>query len=94
MFSCLLQPMMFGMVYSGTVAVVPKAIFMVAAATLCVSLVLVLLVQNPVDEQGDRASSAGPKKKVLRKKKGVVVERGRSRVSKDLRGGAAGFGDV
>jgi hypothetical protein len=77
--------MMFGMIYSSTVAVVPKAIFIVAVGTMSVSLLLMLLVRNPVQ-------SAAPDKK--RKKRGEERERGRSRVSKDLRGGAAGYGGV
>ncbi|KAF9449523.1 MFS general substrate transporter [Macrolepiota fuliginosa MF-IS2] len=86
--SMILGPMMFGMVYSSTVGFLPKAIFMVATATLCVSLVLMMLVQNPVQEY---ESGGVPRKKGLGKKKRGEVERGRSRVSKDLRGGAAGF---
>lgn len=76
---------MFGMIYSSTVAIMPKAIFMVAAATLCVSLVLMMLVRNPVHEK------TGPGLGKKGKKKKRDVERGRSRVSKDLRGGAAGY---
>ncbi len=63
----------------------PKAIFMVAAVMLFVSFVLVVVVRNPVHEK-----RAGGGKRSSKKRR--VVERGRSRVSKDLRGGAAGFG--
>ncbi|KAF5359873.1 hypothetical protein D9756_003450 [Leucocoprinus leucothites] len=76
--SMILGPMMFGLVYSSTVAAMPKAIFMVAAGMLSVSLLLMLLVRNPVQKIGKK-----------RKRRGEG-ERGRSRVSKDLRGGAAG----
>lgn len=62
----------------------PKAIFMVAAGTLTVALALLMLVRNPVSE-GRRSDKA------LKRKKGKEVARGRSRASKDLRGGAAGY---
>lgn len=80
---------MFGMIYSNTVAFVPKAIFMVAAGTVCVSFVLMMLVRNPVRE--DECGSKGMTAKKKGKKKRGEAERGRSRVSKDLRGGAAGY---
>ncbi|KXN84734.1 hypothetical protein AN958_12161 [Leucoagaricus sp. SymC.cos] len=66
--SMILGPMMFGLVYSSTVAVVPKAIFMVAVGTLSVSLVLMLLVRNPV-----QSNRAGKKRKQREE-----PERGRS----------------
>jgi hypothetical protein len=65
--------MIFGMIYSSTVGAVPKAIFMVAAGILGVSLVLLFLVRNPVPSgKAQKRQGEG--------------ERGRSRVSKDLRG--------
>jgi len=75
-------PMIFGLVYSGTVAKFPKAIFMVAAGFLVCALIMVLCVRNPV-QHGYPGQSKG--KKI---REGRDVERGRSRVSKDLRGGA------
>lgn len=83
----ILGPMLFGLVYSNTVARFPKAIFFVAAAILIYALVMVLLVRNPV-----RPSKKG--KRVIwthSRRRDVQVERGRSRVSKDLRGGGAGY---
>ena len=79
--------MLFGLVYSNTVAQFPKAIFFVAAAILIYALVMVLLVRNPV-----RPSWKG-KRVIWTQSRGrdVLVERGRSRVSKDLRGGGAGY---
>ena len=76
------QPMIFGLVYSGTVANFPKAIFTVAATFLVCALTLVLFVTNPVRQ----VSPGRPKKKKNRRERDI--ERGRSRVSKDLRGGA------
>ena len=71
--------MLFGMIYSGTVAQFPKAIFVTAAVTCMLALVMVSFVKNPV------AKSKPP----TQRKKGIAqLERGRSRVSKDLRGGA------
>ena len=71
--------MIFGLVYSETVAMFPKAIFAVAAAILLSALMMVLCVRNPV-------RPGQPKGKKTRQ--GRDVERGRSRASKDLRGGA------
>jgi hypothetical protein len=72
--------MIFGLVYSETVAKFPKAIFAVAAALLVISLTMVLCVKNPV------RPAAYPGRKKNRQERDI--ERGRSRVSKDLRGGA------
>jgi hypothetical protein len=69
-----LQPLLFGIVYSVTVATIPKAVFIFSAAILTLSLLLICLVR-PL--------------KVKRRRMYGEVERGRSRVSKDLRGGAA-----
>ena len=72
--------MIFGLVYSETVAKFPKAVFAVAAALLVLSLTMVFCVRNPV-----QPPYPGRSKK---KRQGRDIERGRSRVSKDLRGGA------
>lgn len=77
----ILGPMMFGLIYSGTVATFPKAIFVVAAGVLFFGLCCLMLVRNPVDSF-----------KRLGKKKVYVeeqIERGRSRVSKDLFGASS-----
>ncbi|KAG6813401.1 hypothetical protein H0H92_011379 [Tricholoma furcatifolium] len=63
-------PMLFGLVYSGTVGGFPKGVFVTAGGILVFALMLGLLVRAPV--------ARGKKDR----------ERGRSRVSKDLRGGA------
>ncbi|KAF8656267.1 hypothetical protein AX16_002703 [Volvariella volvacea WC 439] len=78
-----LAPMLFGLIYSETVATYPKAIFTTAAGILFLALVLVLLVQAP-----DVRARKGTRRTFK------DVERGRSRVSKDLRGGAAQYGSI
>ena len=91
--------MIFGLVYSETVAKFPKAVFAVAAALLVFSLTVVLCVKNPVRVVVEPASyyyyHPGPGRSVAaaaatgkKNKNGRRIERGRSRVSKDLRGGA------
>lgn len=74
--------MIFGLVYSDTVAKFPKAIFMVAAGLLMFSLATVLCVRNPV-QPAYPGRSKGKKYR-----EGRDIERGRSRARKDLRGGA------
>ncbi|KAF9031012.1 MFS general substrate transporter [Hymenopellis radicata] len=76
----ILGPMMFGLIYSGTVATFPKTIFVVAAGILSFALVCMMLVRNPVDSFKGKGLG---KKKVHREDE---VERGRSRTSKDLFG--------
>ena len=75
--------MIFGLVYSETVATFPKAVFAVAAALLVYALTMVLCVKNPV-----RPANVGRSNRRNDSKQGRDIERGRSRVSKDLRGGA------
>ncbi|OAX35660.1 hypothetical protein K503DRAFT_722626, partial [Rhizopogon vinicolor AM-OR11-026] len=86
----ILGPMVFGVIYSSTVASFPKAVFGVACALVLVSIALTILVRSDV-------SLSMKPKKVKAKGKAIVkpnlryqeISRGRSRVSKDLRGGAA-----
>ncbi|KIM39801.1 hypothetical protein M413DRAFT_19586 [Hebeloma cylindrosporum] len=75
----ILGPMLFGVIYSGTVATFPKAIFVVGAGIMVLSLTVMLCVRNPVR----------PRPNLRRGRE--ENERGRSRVSKDLRGGAIGY---
>ena len=72
----ILGPMLFGLIYSTTVAVFPKAIFVAAAGILVVALALVFMIRPDVGAKGKRK----------RVRTEVEIERGRSRVSKDLRG--------
>ena len=74
--------MIFGLVYSETVAKFPKAIFAVSAALLVFALTMVLCVKNPVRPVYPGRSNG------KKNRQGRDIERGRSRVSKDLRGGA------
>jgi hypothetical protein len=71
--------MMFGLIYSETVARFPKSVFAVTAGLLVCALTTVFCVRNPVRPR----LSKGKKNR-----QGRDIERGRSRVSKDLRGGA------
>ncbi len=69
--------MIFGLIYSGTVATYPKAVFNTAAGILILAIVAIFLVQPPL--------SASKGKKARRDSAEIEVERGRSRVPKDLR---------
>ncbi|KAF8905118.1 major facilitator superfamily domain-containing protein [Gymnopilus junonius] len=80
----ILGPMLFGLIYSGTVAELPKAIFATAAGILVCALAMVMCVRNPV-RVAPAVRTAGANGKRRRRDDG---ERGRSRLSKDLRGGA------
>ncbi|TRM68665.1 major facilitator superfamily domain-containing protein [Schizophyllum amplum] len=96
----ILGPMLFGLVYSETVATYPQAIFVVATGALTGALVLLVLVRSPL--RGVKAPAKGKAKgkgKATPKGKGrrstsSELRRGRSRASKDLSGGAfpAGYG--
>lgn len=109
----ILGPMLFGIVYSSTVASHPKTIFAVATGLLVFSLVLVAIVKNPVGEYrlerrhkrfrrrmeagyGALIVCNGSTGTTIRKAKGKnwerdIERRGRTRDSKDLRGGAVGW---
>jgi len=80
--------MLFGLIYSGTVAKYPKAIFVTAAGLLLGSLTMMISMRVLI-----RRKSDGPAIGV-KGKKARYDERGRSRISKDLRGGATGYGSV
>lgn len=79
--------MIFGLIYSETVAKFPKAVFAVAAALLVFVLTMVLCVKNPVRPVYHKRSNG------KKNRQGRDIERGRSRVSKDLRGGAITIGN-
>ncbi|KAF9485211.1 MFS general substrate transporter [Pholiota conissans] len=84
----ILGPLLFGLIYSGTVGTFPKAVFVVAAGIMVFALTMMMFVRNPVHMP---SSSRSPGKQRRRRENGDV-ERGRSRVSKDLRGGAIRYG--
>lgn len=77
-----LQPLLFGLVYSGTVASFPKTVFVTAIAILFAALTAIMLVRSPLSEDKGKA--------VVRRRRQInsleEEQRGRSRVSKDLRG--------
>ncbi|KAH8112649.1 MFS general substrate transporter [Phellopilus nigrolimitatus] len=81
-----LGPMIFGLVYSTTVARFPKGIFALAASILVVSLALLMLVQPRL---GGALEQKKPRKGSSRAWAEPEMERGRSRISKDLTGGVA-----
>ena len=81
--------MLFGLIYSGTVATLPKTMFMIAAGILVGSLALMFLVKPAFGERyaGKNAMGNGNGKIAKKAKRVRREERGRSRVSKDLRKG-------
>lgn len=86
----ILGPLLFGLVYSSTVGTYPKAIFLCAACVGVGALALLFLVR-PVGVGAKVKAGVKMGRTILVTVEGVEreVERGRSRVSKDLRGGAA-----
>uniref|UniRef100_A0A0W0EXW5 MFS general substrate transporter n=1 Tax=Moniliophthora roreri TaxID=221103 RepID=A0A0W0EXW5_MONRR len=88
----IIAPLLFGLIYSETVAHFPKAIFVTACSILVIALCVTMLIRNPV--RRERVSSSSPhgkgKGKTQKKRGKPEKERGRSRVSKDLFGGAFG----
>ncbi|KAJ7265904.1 major facilitator superfamily domain-containing protein [Mycena haematopus] len=76
----ILGPLLFGLIYSGTVAMFPKAVFVTAIGILFVALMATMFVRSPlIDVKG--------KLPARRQRTAEEEERGRSRASKDLRGG-------
>ncbi|KAJ7494774.1 major facilitator superfamily-domain-containing protein [Mycena galericulata] len=77
-----LGPLLFGLVYSGTVATFPKAVFVTAIGIMFLALTAIMLVRSPLSEV--------PGKAAVRRRRQInsleEEQRGRSRVSKDLRG--------
>ncbi|KAI0346310.1 MFS general substrate transporter [Trametopsis cervina] len=71
----ILGPLIFGMIYSSTVATFPKAIFVMAAGILLTALVLLCLLRPDVSLRV---------KQQRRSREDEELERGRSRISKDL----------
>jgi len=81
----ILGPMLYGLVYSSTVAKFPKAIFVLAASAVFVSLLLLSFVHHG-SGQLSRSSLAKSKR---RQEWDDEIERGRSRVSKDISGASS-----
>ena|SRR6266508_1866661 len=80
--------MLFGIIYSGTVAQFPKAIFVTGSVMCMLALVTVSFVKNPVAKVPLLSKFSKSKPPTQRRRDIAELERGRSRVSKDLRGGA------
>ncbi|KAJ7158716.1 hypothetical protein C8R46DRAFT_1165058 [Mycena filopes] len=74
-----LGPLLFGLVYSGTVATFPKTVFVVAIGILFAALTAIMLVRSPLSEVGK-----APARRRLRRSLEEEERRGRSTVSKDL----------
>ncbi|KAJ7929072.1 major facilitator superfamily domain-containing protein [Mycena leptocephala] len=93
----ILGPLLFGLIYSGTVATYPKAVFVTAIGILFVALSATLLVRSPLalalDDKGGKGKAAVRRRR-RNTEDGEEEEeaRGRSRVSKDLRG--YGYGSM
>ncbi|KAH7919506.1 hypothetical protein BV22DRAFT_1040811 [Leucogyrophana mollusca] len=87
----ILGPMLFGLIYSSTVGSMPKAIFATAGGLVLVAIALTVFIRPDVSVAARRTDKpVGGKGSVAKGKKKQREEvRGRSRVSKDLRGGAA-----
>ncbi|KAJ7104103.1 major facilitator superfamily-domain-containing protein [Mycena belliarum] len=82
-----LGPLLFGLVYSGTVAAFPKAVFVTAVGILFASLTALVLLRSPLAEGKGKGRGAGAARRRRRASAEEEEEtRGRSRVSKDLRG--------
>jgi len=84
----IIGPMLFGLVYSTTVATFPKGIFVLAASFVLLAVTLLAFVRTP-RSPGSKTSRTS-KNKTNRQWGNDEVERGRSRVSKDLSGGVNG----
>ncbi|KDR76286.1 hypothetical protein GALMADRAFT_156377 [Galerina marginata CBS 339.88] len=90
----ILGPMLFGLIYSSTVAHFPKTIFVVGAGIMVFALAMMLCVRNPVRMPRSLSSSSSPGANAGgKRRRRDGQERGRSRVSKDLRGGAVAYHD-
>lgn len=92
--STILGPVLFGLVYSATVASFPRTIFVVAAGLILLSIVLTFFISasSCVVKRRKTTTAQDPAHITPSKMARRWYEeenRGRSRVSKDLRGGAA-----
>ncbi|KAL4062750.1 major facilitator superfamily domain-containing protein [Scleroderma yunnanense] len=89
--STILGPMIFGLIYSNTVARFPRAIFAAAAGLILLSIFLTFFIEpagiTPRSKIGNAKMPAHISRRVRRRYEEET--RGRSRISKDLRGGAA-----
>jgi MFS family permease len=79
----ILGPLIFGLIYSGTVATFPKAVFVTAIGILFVALLATLFARSPIT---DVKGKLPVRRRQLGHSAEEEEERGRSRASKDLRG--------
>ncbi|KAJ7756478.1 major facilitator superfamily domain-containing protein [Mycena maculata] len=79
-----LGPLLFGLVYSGTVATFPKTVFVMAIGILFASLAALMLVRSPLSDI--KGKGAVRRRRRINSVEEEEEERGRSRISKDLRG--------
>jgi len=77
----ILGPMIFGLVYSTTVARFPKGIFVLAASIVLVSIILLAFVRPHLVEDEQKKAGKGPGSRHLADRE---IERGRPRTSKVL----------
>ncbi|KAF7301163.1 hypothetical protein MIND_00680800 [Mycena indigotica] len=92
----ILGPLLFGLIYSSTVATFPKAVFCTAMGIVFTALIATLLTRSPLSQvKGKGKAPEAPRR---RRRMPVPVEqeeeRGRSRVSKDLRRQSSGYDSV
>ncbi|KIK97775.1 hypothetical protein PAXRUDRAFT_824597 [Paxillus rubicundulus Ve08.2h10] len=90
----ILGPMVFGVIYSSTVASFPRAIFAMAGGLVLLALTLTLFVRPDVslsvlNKNGKLVKTKPTAASSKSRRRWEEERRGRSRVSKDLRGGAA-----
>ncbi|KAG6373368.1 major facilitator superfamily domain-containing protein [Boletus reticuloceps] len=85
----ILGPILFGVIYSNTVASFPKAIFAVAGFLVIVAVFLTAFVRPDVSLSMLRNTQKKKRKYTAATRKKVEERRGRSTVRKDLRGGSA-----
>jgi len=81
----ILGPIIFGVIYSNTVASFPKAIFAVAGVLVLVAIVLTIFVRPDLSLSTIKNNRKKTQSGIVSRHR-VVERRGRSRVSKDLRG--------
>ncbi|KAF7330890.1 MFS general substrate transporter [Mycena venus] len=87
----ILGPALFGLIYYGTVATFPKAVFATAMGILFVALLATLLVRNPL---ADVKGKSPVRRRLGQRDAEEEEERGRSRTSKDLRGSYGSFSEA
>ncbi|CAK5269155.1 unnamed protein product [Mycena citricolor] len=78
-----LGPLLFGLVYSGTVSAFPKTVFVLSIGILITSFIAILLVRNPLSNANGKGAMR-KRRRISASQEQEESTRGRSRVSKDL----------